>query len=84
MLEREKLIIDQDSEQQNSFEQSDVVLLLLNLASIPDKVAKQFDFRPGFSEKLTSNMNKYKRQFEEKTGNKWTFIDSLMLKAFQR
>lgn len=82
--EREKLIIDQDSDQANSFEQSDVVLLLLNLAYIPDEIAKQFDFSPGFSERFVSKMKKYKQDFEARTGSKWSRIDSFMKKAYIR
>ena len=37
--EREKLIIDGDDEEGNDTEQSDLVMILLNLGSIPDEVA---------------------------------------------
>lgn len=46
--EREKLIKDGDLIEENNCQQSDVVMILLNLGSIPDEVASKFDFSPGF------------------------------------
>jgi len=37
---RAYLIVDDDDNEDNDFEQSDLVLVLLNLANIPDQVAK--------------------------------------------
>jgi len=44
--EREKMIKDGDDDDGdgNSVEQSDMVMLLLNLSSIPDEVAQKFTF----------------------------------------
>jgi hypothetical protein len=46
--EREKLIKDGDANEGNDCEQSDIVLVLLNLGNIPDVVVQSFDFAPGF------------------------------------
>ena len=46
--EREKLIKDGDDDVGNDCEQSDIIMILLNLGSIPDEVAQKFDFKPGF------------------------------------
>lgn len=58
--EREKLIMDQDEEEGNDTEQSDIVMLLLNLGSIPDQVAQNFNFIPGFQREFLKHMAKYK------------------------
>ena len=46
--EREKLIKDGDDGDENNAEQSDIVIILLNLSAIPDEVAKKFTFADGF------------------------------------
>ena len=46
--EREKLIKDGDDLEENNCEQSDIVMILLNLSAIPDEVARKFNFRMGF------------------------------------
>ena len=46
--EREKLIKDGDEDDQDNCEQSDIVIILLNLSAIPDEVAKRFSFESGF------------------------------------
>lgn len=46
--EREKLIKDGDGGGDNNAEQSDIVIILLNLSTIPDEVAQKFDFQSGF------------------------------------
>ena len=46
--DREKLIKDGDDDEGNDCEQSDIVMILLNLACIPDAIAQRFDFKPGF------------------------------------
>jgi hypothetical protein len=57
--ERDKLIKDGDEEEGNDCEQSDIVMILLNLSCIPDEIAQRFDFKPGFQEEFLSNMRKY-------------------------
>lgn len=42
--EREKLIKDGDVGDENNCEQSDIVMILLNLSAIPDEVAQKFNF----------------------------------------
>ena len=46
--EREKLIKDGDMEEGNDCEQSDIVMILLNLSCVPDEIAQRFDFKAGF------------------------------------
>ena len=56
-------------------EQSDMVVVLLNLAYIPDWVIQHPDmhFRPGWSMTFKSLMDQYKANWEEEHGKKWTF-----------
>ena len=56
-------------------EQSDMVIVLLNLAYIPDTVVKQlgkYKFEPGWSHKFRKLMKKYKQEFEEFTAE-WKY-----------
>ena len=46
--EREKLIKDGDVNELNDHEQSDLIIILLNLGSIPDEVVQQLNFKHGF------------------------------------
>ena len=49
------------------FEQSDMVMILLNLSYIPDEVVKQIRFdKPGWSEKFYKHMEEYKDAFNKK------------------
>jgi hypothetical protein len=88
--EREKLIEDGQAEYLDEktgemipeqyalrYEQSDMVMLLLNLAVIPDEVVKDidFNFKPGWSRRFKKLMDKYKENWnamrhekEEKDG----------------
>lgn len=45
IVDRDFYIEDCDDDDENNGEQSDLVLILLNLGSIPDQVAKQFKLR---------------------------------------
>lgn len=62
--EREKLINDADDDDDNNCEQSDIVQILLNLSAIPDEIAQQFDFKPGFAHGFRKMMSDYKRGFQ--------------------
>jgi len=62
-------------------EQSDLVMILLQLAYIPDEVLQDVDFTtPGWSYRFWIRMEKYKADFnekwEEKSG-KWTFQNEM-------
>lgn len=46
--EREKLIKDGEDDTGNNGEQSDIVMILLNISAIPDEVARKFNFQSGF------------------------------------
>ena len=46
--DRNKYIKDQDDDEENDCEQSDIIMVLLNLGAVPDEVAQKFDFAPGF------------------------------------
>ena len=55
--ERDFYIEDCDDDDENNGEQSDLVLILLNLGAIPDFVAKQFSLRHNFSIKFRKSAN---------------------------
>lgn len=46
---REELIVDDDSNEDNDCEQSDMVVILLNLAFVKEQAASNFNFESGFS-----------------------------------
>ena len=46
-------------------------MILLNLSSIPDEVAKKFDFKYGFQKDLLKDMEDYKRDFKKRYGVAW-------------
>ena len=71
--EREKLIKDADDDDDNNCEQSDIVMILLNLGAIPDEVAQLFNFEAGFQHDFLKSMNEYKKRFERQHGVKWEF-----------
>lgn len=53
-------------------EQSDMIMILMNLAYIPDEVVHKIDFTvEQWSKAFLKNMQSYKRSWEEKTGQKW-------------
>ena len=52
---------------QYKFEQSDMIMVLLNLAYIPDEVIRKIqDFEPGWSTKFKQGMTDYKNNFNQK------------------
>ena len=79
--EREKIIEDgfvqlddpQYEAEQNmyKYEQSDMIMILLNLAYIPDDVVQQIqDFEPGWSTRFKQSMTDYKNNFNLKVEKK--------------
>ena len=52
-------------------EQSDMVMILLNLAYIPDSVVKQIDFKPGWQKKFKAAMDNYKQEFWSTHNKPW-------------
>lgn len=93
--EREKLIEDdQENVTDNDgniteeakkirYEQSDMIMILLNLAYIPDSVVQKIHFKQGWHEDFKMLMDNYKEQFDaqDKSSNpdnqdlKWKFQD---------
>jgi hypothetical protein len=69
--ERDFYIEDCDDDDENNGEQSDVVLILLNLGSIPDYVAQKFTLRQGFAASIHGVMRDYKELFQRTHGVKW-------------
>jgi hypothetical protein len=81
--EREKLIEDDQENTTNNdgkmielckkirYEQSDMIMILLNLAYIPDSVVQDIDFEKGWHERFLKLMNAYKNSFnsEDKSEN---------------
>ena len=55
------------------FEQSDMVMILLNLSYIPDDVVKHIDFQPGWQLRFKGAMQGYKGYFEHQMKRKWQF-----------
>ena len=53
------------------YEQSDMVMILLNLAYIPDSVVKEIEFVPGWQRIFKQNMDKYKKEFLDNFGKEW-------------
>ena len=53
------------------FEQSDLVMILLNLAYIPDGVLKNTDFGSDWSYKFKVNMENFKKDFEDTHKKEW-------------
>jgi len=48
-------------------EQSDMIMVLLNLASIPDSVVKNTDYTvPGWSKVFHNDMDKYASEFNQR------------------
>lgn len=71
--EREKLIEDGWADERDEdtgemsevcrrvrFEQSDMIMILLNLSYIPDEVVRFIDFEPGWSERFKKHMDAFK------------------------
>jgi hypothetical protein len=58
--DRDFYIEDEDDDDENNGEQSDLVLILLNLGAVPDCVAKEFKLKPNFSGKIKDLMIQYK------------------------
>jgi hypothetical protein len=80
--EREKIINDgypdaqdgDEDEKRYKCEQSDLVMILLQLAYIPDVVIHDVDFtKHGWSLEFKARMNKYKEDFEKEHGAAWKF-----------
>jgi len=82
VTEREKLINDgypppaDDEEIRWKWEQSDLVMILLNLSYIPDEVIQSIDFtKAGWSQRFKNGMDEYKAAFQRRTGEKWAYQD---------
>lgn len=58
------------------FEQSDMVVLLLNISYVPDEVARKINFKPGWSREFKKDMDEYKRNFYQKFERNWEFQNS--------
>ena len=55
------------------YEQSDMLMILLNLSYIPDEVIQKINFTPGWQKEFKKNMNEYKIKFEQEHNTKWEF-----------
>jgi len=53
--------------------QSDMIVILLNIAYIPDEVAHKINFKPGWQIKFKEHMEEYKKNFYEHHGRVWEF-----------
>lgn len=59
IVDRDFYIEDEDDDDENNGEQSDLVLILLNLGAVPDYVARKFKLKPNFSKKIKDMMIYY-------------------------
>jgi len=58
---------DEPSHYHYKLEQSDMIMVLLNLASIPDSVVKNTDYTvPGWSKVFYNDMDKYASEFNQR------------------
>lgn len=65
------------------FEQSDFVMILLNLAYIPDSIIRHVDFsKYGWSDHFREGMEGFKRVFESEHGRKWEFQNQALEKEY--
>ena len=48
-----------------------MVVILLNLAMIPDEVVRKIDFKPGWQLRFKDNMQQYKNEFKLKNDIEW-------------
>lgn len=77
------MIKDADSDDDNNEEQSDMVMILLNLSAIPDEVAQAFDFKMGFQADFLKSMNAYKRKFERRYGIKYEYSNDMNIERYR-
>lgn len=82
--EREKLIEDGDSDDDNNCEQSDLVMILLNLSCVPDSVATSFTFQSGFKASFESAMRTNRKDFEHQFGIKWEYENDRLVDRYLR
>ena len=71
-----------DDEDANNCEQSDIVMILLNLSAIPDQVAQKFEFKPNFQNEFLKMMEEYKLKFYEDTGVLWEFANDALIQKY--
>lgn len=79
---RNDLIRDLDFDNDNNYQQSDVVSILTNLGSIPDYVARKFNLGRGFSVDFIGFMNEYKDNFEKEHSVKWQYTNEKLLDRY--
>ena len=56
--DRSDYIVDDDSDEENDCEQSDMVNILINLAYVRKEVAKEFEFKAGYSQTMGAEIKK--------------------------
>ena len=65
-------------------EQSDLVMILLNLAYIPKEVIEMLTFKAGWQEDFKSIMKIHKNKWGIKLGRKWRWMDEESIRAYAR
>ena len=58
---------------QRRFEQSDMVMVLLNLSCIPDTVMREMDFSKDWTNLLKELMEDYKKNWAEEHNREWEY-----------
>ena len=72
-MERYMYIKYNDDNIHNNSEQSDVVLILLNLGSVPDIVARSFNVSTEFAYEFKEINHEYKSKFERTHKTRWRY-----------
>ena len=54
-------------------EQSDLVMILLNLGYIPDSVVHKIHFKQGWGQQFFRDMADFKEEYAQKNGKEWSF-----------
>jgi len=64
----------EDKCKERRFEQSDMVMILLNLSYIPDSVMEKMDFSKDWTKDLKELMEDYKKQWaRDNEGREWEY-----------
>jgi len=64
------------------FEQSDEIMILLNLSYIPDVVVKKIDFKPGWSTRFKIHMIDFKVDFKKEHNCEWQYQNEELEKKY--
>ena len=70
----DKQVMDEDADEHDHLEeQSDFVLIILNLAAIPENIDRTFQLQHNFQEDFLHFMQDYKDAFEKQNKKRWQY-----------